>query len=196
MDLIELRERTSKMAARYGMRQIPVDDIDDALRNVGRIYIQPAAKKRFDAHYRTAGEERVPLSDVTNEPVYRLSEARDITDHESGYYIPLLDQAARHLGGVGISGDDMLLFGIAFGRLLRLTFERKLTPLGDGPGQTTIPEIEIGWHELYVLGAVADLTKHPDADEQFQSLLKRFEVERQREILGPAGFVVRRRLGD
>lgn len=197
MDLIELRDRTMRELQKYS-RRVSVDDVDDALNTVQRVYIQPEAKHLFTApDYMTTGEEQVPLSDITNEPVYRLHHVMDVSRRHPGHEVPLLDVAYPEYPGVGLSGDVLIFRGIGFGRMLSLTFERALARLGTGPDEVLVPEIDPSWHDLYWRGAAKELAPGNEALElAFHEKMQLYRRERKKAIGGDLSFVVHRRIGD
>lgn len=178
MDLTNLRQRVIRET-----RLLPtppsVEDIDDAINMVQRTYIQPLAKVEMTKAYTTTSddEETYTITDM-----YQVRFVKDETGGTPGTPVTILNQDETE-GNEGDRYQGVRLYGDAFtihqydrGTRLKFYYHRRLSDLGTGAGDTTEPQINEQWHDLYWLGAASWF--YPQNQMLLNSFYQRLEAFR------------------
>ena len=198
MDLTILRNHVfNRLRQVPHLMQLPeVDDIDDILNHVQETYIQPVAKVEgiVDVELPAEGKEWIEpqhfdgvprvfafegfcyIEDIAKD-VYEIAHIRDITKGLPGLDVPLLDFADNWTyEGVQEYSGMVYFRNIPNNTLLRFQYFKKLRPLGTGEEETTVPDIDPRWHDLYWMGAVGQYSEN--ILPLFMDRLERFDRER------------------
>lgn len=179
MDLTDLRQRVIRETRVLPM--LPsIEDIDDALNMVQRTYIQPIAKVECTSTYTTTESDHLEFVKITD--MYQLRFVQDETAGTPGFSVTILNQdetsgmEGDRSQGIRLHSDTFYIQNYDAGTKFKFYYYSRLKDLGTGTAETTVPEINEQWHDLYWLGAASWL--YPQNQMLLNSFYQRLDAFR------------------
>ncbi len=143
-----------------GEEVAPVDENGDTVftvkYNEGAIVFE-ASQSGKDVTVNYTAYEVVEKNSLADD-IYKINAIRDITHSFPGIevnYFNVNDAEYPGIRSIQEYKDSLHLNNIDKDTVLRLFYDKKLKPLGNGDGEVITPEIPSGWHDLYWIGALA-----------------------------------------